>query len=83
MCKRTFDKKSNRNRHIPQFHGSQFQISDEVSDEIVTNDDELNNDVPTMVAPHGFFPENVSDEIATDRDQLKNNVPITVRPPTR
>ena len=55
VCKKTFAKKSNHDRHNRQFHGSQFQISDEVSDEITTDYDELNNDVPTMVTPPRFF----------------------------
>ena len=86
MCeawKKTFTKKSNRDRHIRQFHGSQFQVSDEVSDEIATDYDELNNDVSTMVGPPRFFLENVPDGIATDRDQLSNDVPNMVTPPAR
>ena len=55
---KTFAKKSNRDRHIRQFHNSQFQIIDEVSDEIATDYDELNNDVPTLVAHPRFFLEN-------------------------
>ena len=70
MCKKTFAKKSNSDRHIRQFHCSQIQISDKVSCETTTGHNELNNDVLTMVAPPRFFLENVSDGNATDRDQL-------------
>ena len=82
MCKKSFAKKSDRDRHIHIFYGSQFQISDEVSDEIATNYDELKNDMPTMATPPRFFLENVSDGIATDRDQSNNDVPTMVTPPT-
>ena len=83
VSKKTFAKESNRDRHIRQFRGSQFHISDEVSDEIATDYDELNNDVPTMVAPPRFFLENVSDGIATYSDQLNNDVSTMVTSPTR
>ena len=59
VSKKTFAKKSNRDKHIRQFHGSRFQISDEVPDEIATDYDDLSNDVPTMVVPTRFFLENV------------------------
>ena len=52
-----FAKKSNCDRSIRQFHGSQFQISDEVSNEIAVNYNELNNNLRIMVAPPGFFLE--------------------------
>ena len=83
MCKKIFAKKSNRDRHIRQFHGSQFQVSDNVSYETATDYNELNNDVPTLVVLPRFFPENVSDGIATDRDKLNNDVPAVVAPTTR
>ena len=73
--KKTFAKKFNRDIYIRQFHGSQFQISDEVSDENATDYEELNNDVPPMVATPRFFLENNLDGIATDRYQLNNDVP--------
>ena len=82
VCKKTFAKQSNRDRHIRQFHGTQFHIS-EVSNEIATDYYELNNDVPNMVAPPRFFLENVSDIVATDHDQLNNDVPTMVTLPTR
>lgn len=69
VCKKTFAKNCNRVRHIRQFHGSQFQISDDVSDKIATDYDELKNDV--------------QNGIGTDRDQLNNGVPSMVTPPAR
>ena len=83
MCKKIFDKKSNRDRHIRQFHGSQFQVSDNVSYETATDHNELSNDVPALVVLPRFFLENVSDGIATDRDQLNNDVTTVVAPTTR
>ena len=82
VCKKTFAKQSNCDRHIRQFHGKQFQIS-EVSNEIATDYYELNNDVPNMVAPPRFFLENVSDRVATDCDELNYDVPTMVTFPTR
>ena len=52
-----FAKKSNRDRNIRQFLGSQFQISDEVSNEIAINYNELNNNLRIMVTPPRFFLE--------------------------
>ena len=69
MCKKTFAKNCNRVRHIRQFHGSLFQISDDVSDKIATDYGELKNDV--------------QNGIAADRDQLNNGVPSIVTPPAR
>ena len=58
-----FAKKSNRDRNIRQFHGSQFQISDEVSNEIAINYNELNNNLQIMVTPPRFFLEMLQMEL--------------------
>ena len=58
-----FAKKSNRDRNIRQFYGSQFQISDEVSNEIAINYNELNNNLRIMVTPPRFFLEMLQMEL--------------------
>lgn len=53
-----FAKKSNGGSHIRQFHESQLQANDDtIPDDIATNNEELNYDLPTMVTPPRSFME--------------------------
>ena len=54
---------TNRNKHERSKGHGQFQISDEVSNEIAINYNELNNNLRIMVTPPRFFLEMLQMEL--------------------
>ena len=79
MSKRTFAKKSSRDRNICQFHASQLQVSDgAVPDDFAIGNDELNNDFWTMVTPLKSSLEYSASDFAITTSEIGGDQLITI-----